>query len=212
MKIYFFLLSAVFLFACTSGEKEEVLRMDDIIPTSERYKEGQEEYIEGLKDYYFDSLSSFSKLVSDTLGVNRPSVFVPDSVLFPDRFLCRSKEKWFGAVGGNEVLISIWTYNDSMETKNALFNWLDCFGKRCSSLQLYEERKISSESFLIYATEKKMIYMTSASSIDAKSAIENLNKLVPKDKILYILSQGLGRKTVWWEFVGKELTIKNQKK
>lgn len=211
MKVYLLLLSVFLLFACSSGEKQEVLEMDEIIPSSDRYKEGQDKYIAIVKDYYYDSLRSFSKLVSDSLGVSRQSVYVPDSLLFPDRFFCISKEKWFGAIDGTEVLISVWTYNDSLETKNALFNWLDCFGKRCSVLQLYEERKISSESFLIYVVEKKMFYITSSSSIDAKLEFEILNKLVPKDKILYALSQGLGRKTIWWEFVEKGWNIKKQK-
>lgn len=212
MRLFLSLLGILLLLSCNSKEKQEVLDMKDILPSSERYQEGQNNDIEKIKQFYFDSLSTFAQLVSDTLGVKRPSVFVPDSVLFPDRFLCRSKEKWTGNNEFGEQLISVWTYNDSLETKNALFNWLDCFGKRCSSLQLFEERKVSNESFLLYATEKKMIYISSPNSLDAKTVIESLYQLIPRAKILYVLSQGVGRKAEWWEYVDKNWNIKKLKK
>ena len=195
------------LFSCNSGEKQEVLQMDDIIPSSDRYKEGQSEKIDVDIHNYFDSLSSFSGKVSDTLGVSRSSVFISDSLLFPDRFFCRSKEKWFGSIGENEALISVWTYKDSLETKNALFNWLDCLSQRCRTLQLYEERKISKESFLIFATERKMIYISSPNSLKAQFFIENLHKMLPKDKILFVISQEIGKKTIWWRFEEKRWTV-----
>tara|TARA_R110000737_G_scaffold164321_1_gene191762 strand:+ start:1136 stop:1771 length:636 start_codon:yes stop_codon:yes gene_type:complete len=203
--------SILFLFSCNS-KKQEVLDMDDIISSSEKYKEGDVKEETEPKVYYFDSLGTFSQLVSDTLGIKRTTILIPDSVLFPDRFISRSKEKWNGKSETGEQLISIWTYNDSLELKNALFNWLDCFGKKCNSLQLYEEKKISSESFLIYATEKKIIYMSSSLSIDVKTQLENLNRLLSKEKILYVISQGIGRKTEWWEFVDKKWLIKKIEK
>ena len=210
MRLFVFVFSVFILVSCKGNQKQEALDLSEIIPSSDKYKEGQKAETVEQEVYYFDSLLTLSQLVSDTVGIDRMSVFVTDSILLPDRFISRSKEKWIGKNKNGEQLIGIWTYNDSLEMKNALFNWLDCFGKRCNVLQLFEKKKITAESFLLFALEKKMIYLSSPSSIDAKLTIENLQKTARNERILFVISQGVGKKTDWWEYSNKKWTIKKE--
>jgi hypothetical protein len=208
MRLFILIPLLLFMVSCNGKSDLEPLTMDDILPTSENYKEGDRKEKAAPDVFYFDSLQIFSQHISDTLGIKRVSVIVPDSVLFPDRFMSKSKEKWNGRNDYSDVLVSVWTYRDSLEMKNALFNWLDCFGRRCATLQLYEEKKITNKSFLLYATEKKMIYLSASSSIDVQSVLQNLQNSIPKEKVLYVVSQGIGRKTEWWEYIEKKWTTK----
>jgi hypothetical protein len=210
MRLVLILFSVLFWLSCNT-KKPEPLDMNDILPSSEKYKEGETDKPKENPVFYFDSLHTFSQLVSDTLGMKRNSVQLSDSVLFPNRFIFKSQESWTGTNGQDEMLVSIWTYNDSLEMKNALFNWLDCFGRRCNSIRLYEEKKLSNESFLIYTTDRKMIYLSSNNSIDVQEKLGNLEKMLPREKVLYVLSQGLGRRTEWWEYVDKKWKVRRVK-
>ncbi|MFA7272786.1 MAG: hypothetical protein WC044_02905 [Crocinitomicaceae bacterium] len=198
------------LLSCKDQANEKPLSMEDIVAHSDKYKENDTPVKESKTFFFYDSLSPIAQRIVDTLSLMKESILLSDSLLPPDRFLFSSKEKWTGRSQESTILISQWKYKDSLQTKNAFFNWLDCFGKSCASLRLFEEKKLSKESFLFFILERRMIYVSTSAKMDAKKMIESLAVTFPKDRILYVISQSVGRKTEWWTFVDEEWTLKKE--
>lgn len=186
------------LFSCKQ-EKQEVVDLNDVLPSSERYAEGAEKKEDTLVVHFYDSLTPFSRLISDTLQVNDASIQLIDSTWLPDRFQHRFIQKWSGQINEMDVSLAYFTFTDSLSMKNTLFNWLDCFGNPCKSLQLFEEAKLlRNRSFVIYSTEKELVYLESKGRIDENTLLTNLNRLNSKNQVKYVITQNLNNKTQWW--------------
>lgn len=206
MRFFFLLFLFFYLISCNNSEDQKILKMDDIIPTSKNYREGVQNQLEEKKVNYYDSLSLFSRNISDTLELQKESIFYPDSVMFLDRFTFQKKEKWFGKSNEITQLVGVWSYKDSLEMKNALFNWLDCFGKTCNTLQLFDEKRMNNQNFLIFTTERKIIYVCSSGNFNLKKVLLNFEKTIKKERIFYVICQNAGSKTEWWRLLDKKWT------
>lgn len=198
------------LISCKDTTNEKPLSMDDIVAQSDKYKENDTPIQETKTIFFYDSLSLVAQRIADTLPLMRESILLSDTLLPPDRFLFSSKEKWTGMSQESPILVAQWQYKDSLQTKNAFFNWLDCYGKGCASLRLFEEKKLSKASFLFFILDRRMIYVSTSTKMDAKKMIESLAVTFPKDRILYVVSQTAGRKTEWWSMIEENWTVKKE--
>ena len=198
--LYFFLF--VFLISCKSEKKENVIDINDVLPSSERYAEGRDSTVETQTVLFYDSLSALSQFISDTTGLVPESIQFIDSVWLPERLDHQRVEKWRGEVKGKEMVVAVFSFRDSANMKNTLFNWLDCFGVKCTSLQLYEQKKIKGLPFLLYATAKKIVFLQS-DILDEKQLLINLQEYFGKDLPKYVLSQASSSKTKWWKWEAK---------
>jgi hypothetical protein len=204
---FIWILISIGLISC-EDKKTEIVNLNDVLPSSERYAEGKEQEKDTVIIQYYDSLNTNLQRISDTLKMEKSSVQFVDSTWLPDRFQHRSIQKWSGNNGFSNVLIAQYAFADSISMKNTLFNWLDCFGKQCKSLQLFEELKmINNRAFVLFSTEKELIYYESDSKINEKEILANLNRLNSKAEVKYVITQNLGGKTQWWKLDKKIWTI-----
>lgn len=199
--LYFGCLFLWMLSACNDSKKAEVIDLQDVLPSSTRYAEGNEAVKDSIQAVYFDSLSEKAQAISDTLGCDRKQITPIDSLWLPERFPHRSVQKWRSFVNGRESKIAYFTFTDSLQMKNALFNWLDCFGSRCSSLQLYEEKKLFSNPIAVYATEKSLIYFEFSVAIDEIKMLKNLRSVSLNLAPAYVFTKKMNGKTIWWSLV-----------
>ncbi len=201
-----FLLTFLLLISCKEKETE-LVDLSDIVESSDKYKEGETQDQDTLIVHLYDSLSIENQRISDTLGLSRENIEWIDSLWLPDRFAHQKMQKWSGEIAGNSAQIAVWSYADSLTLKNALFNWWDCYGKRCNSLQLWEEKKLSSESLLFFVMDKKVIFLSVKGAIQEKKLLENLQKIFPKSEHKYVLTQQAGKKTRWWKLEDKKWSV-----
>lgn len=207
MKNGVFFLCCLVIFLSCREKKTEVVDLKDLVSTSDKYKEGETEKEDTVDFQLYDSLNREEQQLTDTLGMGKENIQWIDSLWLPDRFKHQNARKWSGEMNSFAAKIAVWTYSDSLTLKNGLFNWWDCFGKRCQSLQLWEEKKLSSESLVFYVSDKKVIFMSVDGPISEKKILENLTKLYPKVEPKFVLTQLAGKKTQWWERKEKKWAV-----
>ncbi|MBU2018639.1 MAG: hypothetical protein KJ941_03250 [Bacteroidetes bacterium] len=194
MKTFLYTLVVATLFSC-KNEKTQEINLNDIIEGAGI--EGDTAVIEEAASiYWYDSLSMDLQRLTDSLPLNKGSFQKMDTLFFVDRFKHKTSEKvLFDSLGA----MAFYTYADSLDSKNAFFNWLDCFGKRCNSILLFEEKKISNNAFVMVVTERHIFYLEATEWTLNKEICLTLEKTFGKEKILYLLEQPKGRKTRWWQ-------------
>jgi hypothetical protein len=191
------------LFSCTS-KPEETVAFDDLAPTSERYKEGRgSDTAVQVKVVDQRPASSLFLSIVDTLMDDSRWVKW-DTVLYPDRFGPKKQEKWF-TVGQNDSLVLLrYEFRDSSMTKNAFFNWLDCFGPKCKSYSVGDNIRIPRRSGLVLVGAKELIILEGGRSLDEMlirgTLLQQLSGKKPdpkKENWLYIVSIPKSGKTTW---------------
>lgn len=190
------------LVACTS-HKEETVGFDELAPTSKRYKEGVKEKAEPLKVTDERPASSVFLSVVDTLMHDARWVKW-DTILFPDRFGPKNQEKWF-AIGNKDSLVLLrYEFKDSLRTKNAFFNWIDCFGKKCTSYVIGDNIRIPRRNALFLVGAKQLIIVEGNRSINEQLIRSTFGKEFSagkadpkKENWLYVVTIPKAGKTTW---------------
>lgn len=82
--------------------------------------------------------------------------------LFLDRFHAQITAKWKHQKGNDSTFYFYYRFQDSLQTKSAFFNWLDCFGEACQTLSVLPEnkQKVKSGGHLLWVSEHEIFYVT----------------------------------------------------
>ncbi|MFN5909830.1 MAG: hypothetical protein ACK45H_00715 [Bacteroidota bacterium] len=150
----------VLLSVSCEDNKEEVIDLEQIIPKSER------NYDDTLKTEQTDTLMSMFDLdLARSLGLEFSGIKPFDEPLFTDRFGVKGTVKLDLLRDENNVRFCSWTFKDSLKTRNAFYNWLDCFGPNCKSLKYLQPGKFQKESMLIFVNDTAIIYLSSSGNL-----------------------------------------------
>ena len=203
MKYFILFALGLFIVACSS-KPEEVKDFNDILPDSER-------------DY--DQKDSIVVENADTLGIYQErfsalgaldSITIYDEDLFPDRFGPEAVEKFRLAIDGEEIIFVKWKFSDSARVTNALFNWSDCFGPKCKSIRIGEEKNLLRNAFQVLANDTVLVYIESAKRLNSKTWDAYFEELKYELDWNYQLEQVPNGKVRWFEYIEEEKTpIKN---
>jgi hypothetical protein len=178
--------------SCGEKPKEDVLDLKDIIPQSERYKEGdKKEEIKNESDFGFDM-----DLAND-LGINVMEVDSFAGPMFPDRFNPNTRIKVDLQMKDGLISYRQWTFKDSLKTMNAFYNWLDCFGEKCRSFRYLQKARFQPESMLIFLNDTSITYISSELKLDHKIWQQYLEKRQGVDLWDDVLIQRKGAKVEW---------------
>lgn len=156
--------------ACQSTKKE-VLDLNDIMPASENYKEGE---ITGdsaaiKKDEFVTNLNF--ELLSK-MKISCDNKFSSDTLLFPDRFSPITLTKFNYLTDKETVNYSKFNFKDSSKTLNTFINWANCFGIDCSSIRIGESKNLQKNGFLMMVNDTSIIYISSNSPSEKKKWLE----------------------------------------
>src|SRR3989338_4079116 len=88
-------------------------------------------------------------------------------------------------------------YNDSLRTKNAFFNWIDCFGPKCKSYTVGANIRIPKRAALWLVGSKELVIIEGNKAIDEKLIREILSKDPKKENWLYLVNIPKSGKTTW---------------
>ncbi len=97
-------------------------------------------------------------------------------------------------------------YLDSNAMKNAFFNFLDCYGKDCRSIELFQKVKFSKTFFMLLASTKSIHIIESEFNQNPKKWINLLRFSNNKDPIKFIIVQQKQQKAKWFSYSNFVLT------
>lgn len=166
--------------------------MRDIIPSSERYK-GDENEPEKIDTIDF----GFNTSVANELGFNISSLHYYEYPLFPDRFNPKTVKKLVLMQEVDSTIFCQWSYRDSVATKNAFYNWIDCFGERCKSIKMFEQANLQKANFILFMNDTSIIYISSSKQLKYTDWQTYYKKTLKIDDWKLIMHQGVRGKTNW---------------
>jgi hypothetical protein len=150
------------LFSC-GEKKEEVVDLKDIMPQSERYKDGPADTLKKDTVYY-----GFDIWLAEKAGITVMELDLHEEPVFQDRFNARSVKKLDLQFKDGVAFFGQWTFKDSIKTMNAFYNWIDCFGEKCKSIRFLEETKFQTDPMLVFLNDTSITYLSSSLPLDEK--------------------------------------------
>ncbi|TSJ42375.1 hypothetical protein [Fluviicola chungangensis] len=181
--------------SCKDNNGTETVSLEDISHTSDKFdhiednRETAEIKDEKPKQAYF--LTAFDSIYKDA------SWFMLDSLLFPDRFGPSKMEKWYLLSQKDSIVALHYEFRDSLRTKNAFFNWIDCYGPTCDSYQVGSQFKKQSRNSLFLIGANQLVYIESKTPIATKKLVELLNEEKKDQNWIYVLEIPGRKKTRW---------------
>lgn len=189
-----------FLTACKSEDSSETISFDELSkPASSTAEKDSVPSQQETKISAFESLSDLSKFVVDSLNFDSTSVVLIDSLFFPDRFGMPQAEKWSVKKGNDSLVFMHWKYAKGSVAQSTFYNWLDCFGVGCKSVQVGEKKNLTKRATLILQTGRHLIWVESGKKIDAlrwARIVRNGLELKTWDFVLIQLPKG---KVEWYK-------------
>lgn len=200
--IRFSIILLILLVSCETAP-EKVLDLNDIVSTSELYKEGSEKetQIEVVDSTQF-IIDNFKKN-----GVPVSSLSIEKLQVFPDQFGAENTVKYKIIIDSNNINYFSWTYKDSSKTTNAFFNWIDNFGEEKNSFFIGESARFQMNPFMLLVSDTTMIFIEGESNF-LNSIWETYTENVGYEKNWnYFLTQRRNSKVNWFVFENNEKVI-----
>lgn len=194
--------TAMLIMLVTScGEKsEKTVAYDDLAPGSEKYKSAHERDTSAVDGKNERPEESPFLVIVDTLMPESRWVQW-DTLLFADRFGPLFSEKWQTTGNRDSLVLLRYTFKDSLRTRNAFFNWIDCFGATRKSYTVGDNIRIRGRAALWLVGEKEMVFIESGRPVDEKLVRTLLNKDPKKDpkkeNWMYLITIPKSGKTTW---------------
>lgn len=211
MKTYapFFCFALIVFFTSCTDSKKETLTLDEISHTTDKFQDVDKPQdvvkVEDQKPAKAYFLTAFDSLYREA------SWFKLDSLLFPDRFGPSGMEKWYLLDQKDSLVALHYVFKDSLRTKNAFFNWIDCYGPKCISYRVGSQFKKQNRSSLFLVGVHDLVYLESKRMIPAEKVITLLNEKKADQNWLYVVEIPARSKTRWSsmkEGEVKELNVK----
>jgi len=197
-----FLLIGLTLFACEQ-KKQKVIDMSDITPHSERDTNGNaKEDKKDVIDYGFDLK------IADEIGLQVMEIDSISEPLFPDRFSPKKIKKLTLQLKENPITYCHWTFKDSIRTKNALYNWIDCFGPNCKSIKYGQKMNFQKDNFILFESDTSLTYISSPSKLSVDDWLKYFELTSELKDWKLLIYQGTRAKATWYKVVeGKKEPI-----
>lgn len=192
---------------CKNDSKNEKVDLEDIRPKSNSKSNK-------IDKTYIDSNDFFLReYTMDSVDLKLARLITLSNSTFLNRF--PSKKNALRTLYLTDTTIQIqhehYEYVDSNQMKNAFFNWLDCNGKNCKSIKLYEETKIEPDNLLLIATAQSIDIFRSKSLFKAEDWINFVRFSKKTNVFKYILFQKKNQKSQWFDFKNYKLVLKTKK-
>jgi len=125
---------------------------------------------------------------------------------FIERFPNKKKFNFILESKNSEVKHLQIDYLDSNSMKNAFFNYLDCYGKDCKSIELFQKVKFSKIFFMLITTTKSIHIIESENNLNSSDWINCVRFSKIADPIKFIIIQKKQQKAKWFSYSNYHLT------
>ncbi len=205
MKITFFIGLILFIGgigSCTSPD-DETVNYSDISPNGKQH------------DYHEEKDSVKTERPDESAFLTLADTLLPDagwikwdSLLFPDRFGASSSEKWILKTEKDSMVLLNYTFKDSLKTKNAFFNWIDCFGPKCTSYSIGDNIRVKGKYAYFLVGEKQLMYLEGLHKMNEKTLRASFYPKPKNENWIYLVQMTPTGKAVWKRIVkGEEQPI-----
>jgi lambda repressor-like predicted transcriptional regulator len=183
----------VLLFACEDQGSDKVINMQDVTPQRQQRSRTVED--SKLPDTLARDLDT-SLLKAQKIRVSSIAAF--DEEIFPDRFAPKRKVAYKMAYKSDSLVLVHWSYRDSVFTKNALYNWLDCFGKHCKSIRVGEQTNFQTEGCMIWVSDTSITYIKSNQPLKKEEWAEYFKSYADREDWRMLIEQKNRGKANWY--------------
>jgi hypothetical protein len=208
VKQLIFITSLILLITSCGDKENETIDLSDIIEGSDRYNEDSTN-VNG-KPNELDTLAQFLEDFKSH-GITADKLLVFEDNYFPDRLGPIDTKKFELIRDDNTFRFIQWNFKDSTKVMNAFFNWMDCFGEKCKSIFIGEERIFQNNPFQLLVNDSALVFIEGIESFDFKEW-ENyfVEKGVPLDWN-YVIEQRKRGKAHWFNYIEEKKTpFKNE--
>lgn len=182
--------------ACTSNSDEHAITMDELSGTTSKY-----DHIDSVKQVVVAAdekpKQSFFLTAFDSL-YKQATWRKMDTFLFPERFGPVFSEKWILYTSTDSIVAFNYEFSDSLKTRNAFFNWLDCFGTTCESYTVGANVKKQKRSRLLLVGHTRMLYIEGKSKIPTEKIIAVFSPTKKDRNWSYVMEIPPYQKTNWY--------------
>lgn len=201
-----FLLIGLTLFACTQ-KKPKVIDMSDITPHSERENDGKANDDKSkIIDYGFDLK------IADEVGLQVMEIDSIGEPLFPDRFSPKKIKKLTLHLKENSITYCHWTFKDSIHTKNAFYNWIDCYGSNCKSIKYGQKMNFQKDNFILLESDTSLTFISSPIKLIADDWLKYFELQTEIKDWKLMIYQATRGKATWCSVIeGKKEPLKSTK-
>ena len=199
MRIFSFITISALLFlnSCSSNTNEKKGRSKNKKIKNQKPKEIQkEDTLKAFFDFYNqDSIN----LEITKINVNLDNTFIQR---FPNK-----KSTNLVLESKNYIVKHLQiNYADSNAMKNAFFNYLDCYGIDCKSIDLFQKVKFSKTFFMLITTTKSIHIIESNNNLNSSDWINCVRFSKIADPIKFIIIQKKQQKAKWFSYSNFHLT------
>ena len=119
---------------------------------------------------------------------------------FLDRFQSEESFKRLFLTSNDSIYFKSWSFRDSTACMNAFYNWLDCFGKDCSPIELYSTDFITSNYNLLLVFENQIHSIISKENQNLQVWHRYFEAENDISEYHYILEQKRNQSMTWFEY------------
>jgi hypothetical protein len=197
---YITLSTIIFIHACSSNNNKKREKREKI----ENKKINNEKPKEILKE---DTLKTFFDFYNqDSVNLEITKINVNPEKTFIQRFPHKKAINLLVESKKNLVTHLEINYSDSNAMKNAFFNFLDCYGKDCKSIELFQKVKFSKTFFMLITTTKSIHIIESDNNLNSSDWINCVRFSKIADPIKFIIIQKKQQKAKWFSYSNYHLT------
>lgn len=186
---YLFIILLVVVASCKE-KKEEAIDLQDIIDYQSD-SGGEQGMVEDE-----DSTQVLIDLFN-SYGIETDQVLPVSKTMFPDRFGPDTTITYELSNDGSDYFYHRLIFGDSAKTMNAFYNWIDCFGEKCRSFYLGEEKNFQKPGFVLLIGEHDLVYIENSPQ-DADNWISFHDSLGFGDAWYMIIEQKEGSRAHWY--------------
>lgn len=182
--------------------------MDDLAETTDKYQQIDSATIK-IKVETEKPTASFFLAAFDSL-YKQAEWKKLDTFSFPERFGPVAVEKW-ALISPNDSLVAFnYQFSDSLKTRNAFFNWLDCFGSKRDSYVVGDQFRKQKRSMLVLVNNQQIVLMESNLKIPVSKFIQIFNPKKKEQNWNYVIEIPSFQKTNWYALEkGKMKIVEN---
>ena len=191
------LLAGFFILACSTNNNQKREKTENKKINNKKPKEIQKE----------DTLIAIFEFYNqDSVNLEITKINLNPEKTFIQRFPYKNATNLLLESKKNLVKHLQINYADSNAMKNAFFNYLDCYGKDCKSIELFQKVKFSKTFFMLLASTKSIHIIESEFNQNPKKWINLHRYSNKKDPIKFIIVQKKQQKAKWFSYSNFVLT------
>ncbi len=187
----------IFIQACSSNNNQKREKIENNKINNEKPKEIlKEDTLKAIFEFYNQ----------DSVNLEITKINLNPEKTFIQRFPYKNATNLLLESKKNLVKHLQINYADSNAMKNAFFNYLDCYGKDCKSIELFQKVKFSKTFFMLITTTKSIHIIESENNLNSSDWINCVRFSKIADPVKFIIIQKKQQIAKWFSYSHYHLT------